>query len=80
MSKENVEVAARIYEVWRTSKEEVSANLPRMMDSCHPEVEWSQREEGWTHRGRDGVRGRSNYGSKASTRVRGAADRRLWWR
>jgi hypothetical protein len=57
MSKENVEVAARIYEVWRTSKEEVSANLPRMMDSCHPEVEWSQREEGWTHRGRDGVRG-----------------------
>jgi hypothetical protein len=47
MSQENVEVAARIYELWRTSKEEVSANLPRMMDSCHPEVDWSQREEGW---------------------------------
>ena len=44
MSQENVEVAARIYELWRTSKAEVLANLPRMMDSCHPEVEWSQGE------------------------------------
>jgi hypothetical protein len=56
MSQENVEIVARIYELWLTSKAEVLANLPRMMDFCHPEVEWSQREEGWTHRGRDGVR------------------------
>jgi ketosteroid isomerase-like protein len=57
MSQENVELAARWYEPWATtSKAELLAELPRAMELCHPEVEWSQREEGRTLRGREGVR------------------------
>jgi ketosteroid isomerase-like protein len=57
MSQENVELAARWYEPWATtSKAELLADLPRAMELCHPEVEWSQREEGRTLRGREGVR------------------------
>ena len=56
MSQENVELAARVYELWSTSKAELLARMSWMMEFCHPEVEWSQREEGWVHRGRDGVR------------------------
>jgi ketosteroid isomerase-like protein len=56
MSQENVEVAARWYEPWATSKAEVLAAMPSLMEGCHPEVEWKQREEGWAHRDREGVR------------------------
>jgi ketosteroid isomerase-like protein len=56
MSRENVELAARWYEPWETSKAETLTALPRLIELCHQEVEWSQREEGWTHRGREGVR------------------------
>jgi hypothetical protein len=31
------------------------AGMPKLMEFCHPEVEWSQREEGLTYRGREGV-------------------------
>jgi ketosteroid isomerase-like protein len=30
--------------------------MPRTMEFCHPEVEWTSREDGLTYRGRDGVR------------------------
>jgi ketosteroid isomerase-like protein len=57
MSQENVELAARWYELWsETSKVELMAGMPRVMEFCHPQVEWSQPEEGWTHWGREGVR------------------------
>jgi len=56
LSQENVELAARWYEPWATSKAEVLTDMPRVMEACHPEVEWSQRQERWTHRGREGVR------------------------
>ena len=57
MSQENVELAARWYEPWATSsKAALLADMPRAMELCHPEVEWSQREEGRTLRGREGVR------------------------
>ena len=55
MSEENVELAARFYEP-ATSKSEMLAGLPRIMELCHPEVEWTPREEGSTYRGREGVR------------------------
>ncbi len=57
MSQENVEIAARWYEV-ATSKAELLAAMPRTMEFCHPEVEWSAPEDGTTYRGRDGVRQR----------------------
>ena len=57
MSQENVEIAARWYEV-ATSKAELLAAMPRTMGFCHPEVEWSAPEDGTTYRGRDGVRQR----------------------
>ena len=57
MSRENVEIAARWYEV-ATSKAELLAAMPRTMEFCHPEVEWSAPEDGTTYRGRDGVRQR----------------------
>jgi len=57
ISQENVELAARWYEPWATtSKAKLLAGMPRAMELCHPEVEWSQREEGRTVRGREGVR------------------------
>jgi ketosteroid isomerase-like protein len=55
MSEENVELAARFYEP-ATSKAELLAAMPRTMKFCHPEVEWTAREEGAIYRGRDGVR------------------------
>jgi len=55
MSEENVELAARFYEP-ATSKSEMLAGLPRIMEFCHPDVEWTPREEGSTYRGREGVR------------------------
>ena len=30
--------------------------MPRTMAFCHPEVEWTSREDGVTYRGREGVR------------------------
>jgi ketosteroid isomerase-like protein len=57
MSQENVEIAARWYEV-ATSKAELLATLPRTMAFCHPEVEWTVPEDGTTYHGREGVRRR----------------------
>src|SRR5436853_7516326 len=57
MSQENVEIAARWYEV-ATSKTELLAGMPRTLESCHPDVEWSAPEDGTIYRGRDGVRQR----------------------
>ena len=57
MSQENVEIAARWYEV-ATSKTELVAAMPRTMAFCHPDVEWSAPEDGTTYRGREGVRQR----------------------
>ena len=56
MPPENVELVARWYESWATSKAEVLRDMTRVMEFCHPEVEWKQREEGWAHRGREDVR------------------------
>jgi ketosteroid isomerase-like protein len=55
MSRENVELAARFYELM-TSKAEVLSGMPGILEFCHPEVEWTTRENGVTHRGREGVR------------------------
>jgi ketosteroid isomerase-like protein len=57
MSRENVELAARWYEV-ATSKAQLLATMPRTMAFCHPEVEWTVPEDGTTYRGREGVRRR----------------------
>ena len=57
MSQENVEFAARWYEV-TTSKTELLAAMSRTMSFCHPDVEWSAPEDGTTYRGREGVRQR----------------------
>ena len=57
MSQENVEIAARWYEV-ATSKAELLAAMPRTMAFCHPEVEWTVPEDGTTYQGREGVRQR----------------------
>ena len=57
MSQENVEIAARWYEV-ATSKGKLLAAMPRTMALCHPDVEWSAPEDGTTYRGREGVRQR----------------------
>jgi ketosteroid isomerase-like protein len=57
MSRENVEIASRWYDVAK-SKEALLAAMPRTMGFCHPEVEWSAPEDGTTYRGRDGVRQR----------------------
>jgi ketosteroid isomerase-like protein len=57
MSQENVEIAARWYEV-ATSKTDLLAAMVRTMEFCHPDVEWSAPEDGTTYRGRDGVRQR----------------------
>ena len=55
MSRENVELVARFYEPTASKAQFLSA-IPSLMQSCHPEVEWTPREEGRTFRGRDGVR------------------------
>jgi ketosteroid isomerase-like protein len=55
MSQENVELAARFYEP-TGSKAEFLAAMPRSMEFCHPEVEWTPREERRTYRGRQGFR------------------------
>jgi ketosteroid isomerase-like protein len=55
MSQENVEVAARFYEP-ATSKSDLLRRMPRTMALCHPDVEWTAREDGVTYRGREGVR------------------------
>lgn len=55
MSRENVELVARFYEP-ATSKAELLSAMPRTMGFCHPQVEWTSREDGLTYRGREGVR------------------------
>jgi ketosteroid isomerase-like protein len=55
MSEENVEIVARFYEP-ATSKSDLLRRLPRTMALCHPDVEWTAREDGVTYRGREGVR------------------------
>ncbi len=55
MSQENVELVARFYEP-ATSKRAMLAAMPRIMESCHPEIEWTTREDGLTYRGREGVK------------------------
>jgi ketosteroid isomerase-like protein len=55
MSQENVELAARFYEV-AASKAQMLTNMPRTMAFCDPDVEWTAREDGLTYRGREGVR------------------------
>jgi ketosteroid isomerase-like protein len=57
MSQENVAIAARWYEP-ATSKTELLSAMPRTMEFCHPEVEWSAPQDGATYRGREGVRRR----------------------
>jgi ketosteroid isomerase-like protein len=57
MSQEDIETAARWYEV-ATSKAELLAGMPRTMALCHPDVEWTAPEDGAVYRGRDGVRRR----------------------
>jgi ketosteroid isomerase-like protein len=54
MSQENVELAARFYEP-ATSKAELLAAMPAAMALCHPDVEWTSREDGLTYRGREGA-------------------------
>jgi ketosteroid isomerase-like protein len=56
MSQKNVELAARFYEP-ATSKAELLAAMPRAMLLCHPDVEWTSREDGLTYRGREGAMG-----------------------
>jgi ketosteroid isomerase-like protein len=56
MSQENLELAARWYEPWAAGKSELLTDMPRISELCHQNVEWSHREEGWTHHGREGVR------------------------
>ena len=51
MSEENVEVVARFYEP-ATSKATLLTAMPRIMEFCHPAVEWTSREDGLTYRGR----------------------------
>ena len=55
MSKENAELVARFYEP-ATSKAALLTAMPRIMEFCHPAVEWTSREDGLTYRGRQGVR------------------------
>jgi ketosteroid isomerase-like protein len=55
MSQENVELVARFYEP-AASKAALLSAMPRTMEFCHPEVEWTSREDGLTYRGREGVR------------------------
>jgi ketosteroid isomerase-like protein len=57
MSQENVELAASLYGLAAT-KAEILAALPRTMELCHPEIEWTASEDGRTYRGREGVRQR----------------------
>jgi ketosteroid isomerase-like protein len=57
MSQENVEIAARWYEP-ATSKTELLSAMPRTMEFCHPEVEWSAPQDRATYWGREGVRRR----------------------
>jgi len=57
MSQENLEIAARWYEV-AGSKKELLAGMHRTMALCHPDVEWTAPEDGTTYRGREGVRRR----------------------
>ena len=57
MSRENVEIARRWYDV-ASSKAQLLAGMPRTMAFCHPDVEWSAPEDGTTYRGREGVRRR----------------------
>ena len=57
MSQENVEMAARWYDV-ATSKTDLLTAMSRTMSFCHPDVEWSAPEVGTTYRGREGVRQR----------------------
>lgn len=57
MSRENVEIAARWYEV-ASSKTKLLAAMERTMEFCHPDVEWSAPEDGTIYRGREGVRQR----------------------
>jgi ketosteroid isomerase-like protein len=54
MAQGNVELAARFYEP-ATSKAELLAAMPRAMGLCHPDVEWTSREDGLTYRGREGA-------------------------
>src|SRR5262245_19167319 len=55
MSQENVELAARWYEV-AASKAELLAGIPRTMGLCQPEVEWRGPEDATTDRDRNGRR------------------------
>src|SRR4029077_10426650 len=57
MSQENVEIATRWYEP-ATGKNELLAAMPRTMAMCHPEVDWSAREDGTIYRRPEGVRQR----------------------
>ena len=57
VSRENVEIAARWYEV-ATSKSALLGAMTRTMEFCHPDVVWSAPEDGADYRGRDGVRRR----------------------
>jgi ketosteroid isomerase-like protein len=55
MSQEDVDVVARFYEP-ATSKRAILDAMPRTMELCHPEIEWTTREDGMTYRGHEGVK------------------------
>jgi ketosteroid isomerase-like protein len=57
MSEENVQLAARWYEP-ATSKAALLEAMPRTMELCHPDVEWTAPEDGAIYRTREGVRQR----------------------
>jgi len=57
MSQENVELAARWYDV-AGSKADLLTAMSRTMAFCHPDVEWIAPEDGTTYRGREGIKQR----------------------
>jgi uncharacterized protein len=59
MSEENVEIARRFYEPAAAGKAELLAAMARIMEFCHPEIEWIEdptRADTRTYHGREGVR------------------------
>lgn len=74
MSRENVEIASRWYHA-AGSKEALLAAMPRTMEFCHPDVEWSAPEDGTTYRGRDGVRQRLEHWLESFDEYRYEVDR-----
>ena len=59
MSQENVEIVRRFYGPAAEGKAAMLAAMPRLLEFCHPDIEWFDdpaRADGRTYRGREGVR------------------------